>query len=157
MLARCGASDAPDDDLAVLRAPAIARIAPADEALTGAHIPTLDPASMNDAEIEKALGPGPHCAFRYTDAGDVVLAWDETPESAGKGVVKLNGYLVILGSQTTEGEIILTAGEVRVAIAPDPDSHAEAPYDRRAAEATAVFEVGRKLKAGYRGYYGCAE
>lgn len=153
VLAGCGDSDAPDDDLTAIHAPEVARIVPASEALAGAHIPTLDPASMNDAELGKALGAGPRCEFRYSSEGDTVLAWEAPTTGAGQGVVKLNGHLVMLRPASTGGRLLLVAGEIRLAIAPDRDRDGAA-IDRLA-EADVVLEVGTNLRAGYRGYYKC--
>lgn len=155
VLAGCDESDAPDDDLTAIRPPEIARIVAADEALTGAHIPTVDPASMTDAEIEKALGTGPHCEFRYTSAGKPVLAWKALADGSAEGVVKLNGYLVILRSAAGSGEVVLTAGDIRMIIAPDEEI--ERPASERHEEATSIFELGSSLRVGYGGYYRCVD
>ena len=157
LLEGCGESSAPDDDLTAIRAPEIVQIRPASEALAGAHVPTLDPATMNDAEIEKALGAGPHCEFRYTSEGNPVLAWEASRNSAGKGVVKLNGHLVMLRSAAASGEVVLAADQVRLSVSPDREDRDEALANEHQREATAVLEVGDKLKVGYRGYYGCTE
>lgn len=157
LLAGCGESSAPDDDLTAIRAPEIVQIMPASEALAGAHVPTLDPATMNDAEIEKALGAGPHCEFRYTSEGKPVLAWEASRNSAGKGVVKLNGYLVVLRSAAASDEVVLAAEQVRWSVARDREDRDEGFPNEREGEATAVFEVEGKLKVGYSGYYQCAE
>lgn len=157
VLAGCGQNQAPDDDLTAVHAPEIARVVPASEALAGAHIPTLDPASMNDAEIVKALGAGPHCEFRYTSEGRPVLAWQAPSNGAAVGVVKLNGHLVILRSASTSGDLVLAAEQVRVTIAPDREDQGNGPANERQEEANVVFEVGSRLRAGYRGYYKCAD
>ena len=157
VLASCGESSAPDDDLTAIRPPEIVRIVPASEALAGAHVPTLDPATMNDAEIEKALGAGPHCEFRYTSEGNSVLAWEASRTSAGKGVVKLNGHLVMLRSAAASEEVVLAAEQVRLSVARDGEDRDEGFPNERQGDATAVFEVEGKLKVGYSGYYECAE
>lgn len=151
VLAGCGGNQAPDDNLAALHAPEIARIAPVSEALAGAHIPTLDPATMNDAEITKALGAGPLCEFRYTSDSRPVLAWKASPNSAAAGVVKLNGHLVILESASTRN-LVLTAEPVRLTVNPDREGTGPAVE-----EANVLFEVGSTLNVGYRGYYKCGE
>lgn len=153
LLAGCSESDAPDDDLTAIRAPGIARIVPASEAISGAHIPTLDPAPMNDAEILKALGEGPHCEFRYTSTGKPVLAVKARPNGAAQGVVKLNGHLVVLQSAPAENATVLEADRVRMTLTPDPGEKA----DGSQVEATSIFEIGNDLRAGYRGYYDCLD
>jgi hypothetical protein len=155
VLAGCGNSQAPDDDLTAIHAPEVARIVPAGEALAGAHIPTLDPAPMNDAEIGKALGAGARCEFRYTSEGRPVLAWQIPTDGAGVGVVKLNGHLVILKSAPTSGDLVLTDDQIRLTINADREGTGRAVA--RQQETDVIFEVGSRLRAGYRGYYKCAE
>ena len=89
---------------------------------------------MNDAEIVKALGAGPHCEFRYTSAGDSVLAWQAPPNGSAIGVVKLNGHLVILRSASNRGEFALVAEQIRVTIALDKEGNV--PAIRRQQEPT---------------------
>ena len=153
LLAGCSESDAPDDDLEAIRAPAIARIVPASEAISGAHIPTLDPAPMNDAEILKALGAGAHCEFRYTSTGKPVLGVKPAANGAAQGVVKLNGHLVLLQSAPAKNAIVLAADRIRMALTPDPGDEA----DGSQIEAISNFEIGDDLRAGYRGYYDCLD
>ena len=154
VLAACGDDPAPDDVTAPVHAPDIARVLPAREALSGAHIPTLDPAEMVAAEIEKVLGPGPRCEFRYTSEGRPVLAAStaagaETPP----GVVKLNGQLVPLQREPADAQsIVLGSGRVRLSVTPDGGAPAG---DARQREANAMFQVGNSLRVGYRGYYHC--
>lgn len=156
VLAGCGESDAPDDELNPVSAPEVTRIVPVSEALAGAHIPSLDPATLNDAEIEKALGTGTYCEFRYTNEGKPVLAVKTLANGAGaEGVVKLNGSLVVLrAASSAGGDLMLQAGEVRVALAPDLEEQADSLQVR---EATVIFEVGSSLRAGYRGYHECID
>ncbi len=156
LLAGCSESDAPDDELNPVRGHTISRIVPAGEAIAGAHLPTLDPMTMNDAEVEKALGTGPRCAFRYTSTGRPVLAFQGRPGTdPGQGVVKLNGNLVLLQSQSADGSLALQADEVRLVLSPKPG---EPPDEREEAgriEMDTVFTAGDGVKAGYRGYFGC--
>ena len=153
-LAACGEDAAPDDVTEPVHSPEIARILPAGEAIAGAHIPTLDPATMVDAEIEKVLGRGPRCEFRYTSEGRPVLAARTAAGSeAPAGVVKLNGHLVPLQRDTAGAQsIVLGADPVRMAVTPDGGA---AAADARQREANAVFEIGNGLRVGYRGYYRC--
>lgn len=158
IFAGCSESDAPDDELNPVSVPEVARIVPASEALAGAQVPSLDPATMNAAEIEKALGTGPHCEFRYTNEGKPVLAVKALSDgNAAVGVVKLSGSLVILRAASASGDLVLQAGEVHVALAPDLEEQVEEPDDAQAREATVVFEVGNSLRVGYRGYYKCLD
>ncbi|MDN2579732.1 hypothetical protein [Aquibium sp. ELW1220] len=152
LVSGCSDSGAPDAAFDPARDADVARILPAAEAIEGAHIPTLDPARLNHAEIEKALGAGPKCLFRYTSSGRPVLALvSGTAESPADAVIKLNGNLVVLEAQATDAGTVLTADPIRMSIMP-----LEGP-DAEQREATAVFEIGDSLHAGYRGYYGCSE
>lgn len=164
LLAACGESEAPDDDLSAVKAPEVARVVPAGEALAGAEIRKLDPAKMNDAEIRGLLGAGPYCAFRYTSDGAPVLAVGWTEGGAGaEAAVKLNGSLVALGGTPADGSVTLSAQEVRLALSPDgplvpepsPGSAGEASGEQEPQEAELLFEVGEELTVGYRGYYTC--
>jgi hypothetical protein len=152
--AGCSNSKAPDDVVNPVREHPVARIVLASEALSGANIPTVDPATMNDAEIRKALGAGPHCSFRYTTAGKPVLALQPPSNAAANlGAVKLNGSLVILKPAPSDRAILLVADEVRLTLAPDEGG--QDAKDRQ--EASLVFEIDGSLRVGYRGYYDCGE
>ena len=155
VLAACGENDAPDDVTNPVHSPEIARVLPAGEALSGAHIPTLDPAEMVDAEIEKVLGPGPRCEFRYTSEGRPVIAASTAPSgNAPAGVVKLNGHLVPLQRESAEAQsIVLRSDQVRLAVMPDGGAPAAGA---RQHEADARLEIGESLQVGYRGYYRCS-
>ncbi len=164
LLAGCSASEAPDDALPRLEGPEVARIVPAAQALTGAHIPTVDLASMDEAEIRKALQPGSRCDFRYTTRGKPVLSMSRRPDgmTAG-GVVKLNGYLVMLEAASSSeadgstGDLRLLADPIRIDVLPDArGSRFEARALRRA-EANAILHVGQRLQVGYRGYLDCTD
>lgn len=156
LLAGCGEQPAPDDETHPVRAPEIARIVPAREAIAGAHIPTLDPATMVDAEIQNMLGPGAHCEFRYTSEGRPVLAARAPSDSdAPDGVVKLNGHLVPLTRTSAEPRsLVFVADKIRLTVTPDSGEQTGTARQR---EADVVFEVGDSLRAGYRGYYRCSE
>lgn len=157
-VAACGQSDAPDD--ANAPAPDLAAVKTASEALAGAHIPTLDPATLNDAEIRKVVGGQPHCSFRYTRSGRPVLVASLKPDGAlDAGVVKLNGNLVPLQANGGEGQpggdaFVLAAPPVRLSV--QRPSETEAPTDGKRVEADMVFEVGQQLKVGYGGFMSCA-
>ncbi|MFC4171624.1 DUF6692 family protein [Microvirga sp. GCM10011540] len=162
LVAGCGESDVPDDDLSAIRAPEITRIVPAPEALAGAHIPSLDPAPVVDAAIQKTVGSGPRCEFRYTGSGKPVLVMAMQPNGmATGGIVKLNGSLVPLSpappaSATGQGKsLLLAADRVRVAVTPVADGEAEDREGMRRQEANLIFEVGQSLRVGYRGYLDC--
>ncbi|MFC4172851.1 DUF6692 family protein [Microvirga sp. GCM10011540] len=161
IVAGCSENEAPDDDLTSIRAPEIARIVPAQEALAGSNIPTLDPAPMNDAEIRKALGAGPLCEFRYTTAGRPVLAVGTQPDGAPRGgIVKLNGSMVPLSPAPVDGAsgaastLLLVADPIRMTVTPEGAEQTDGTGAQRR-EANAVLEVGQSLRVGYRGYLDC--
>ncbi|MDO9501411.1 DUF6692 family protein [Falsiroseomonas sp.] len=159
LLAGCDGSDAPDDLVRHARAEEITRITPAAEALANAVVATLDPSTLNDAEIRAVIGTGPRCEFRYTSAGRPVLAVAAQPEGQPLGgVVKLNGHLVRLeaepasGATATPERLLLTASPVRMSIMPFVAAEGSTAGRR---EADLVFEVGEALRIGYGGYLSC--
>lgn len=158
MLAACGQNEAPDD--APAPPPEIVRVEPAAQALAGAHVRTLDPATMSDAEILKVVGPRPHCIFRYTGSGKPVLVAGVDAASRPEiGVVKLNGKLVSLqpdraATGLEPGGFVLAADPVRLRVQPDrPVKPSAEPGERT--EAELLFEVGQELTVGYGGYFDC--
>lgn len=155
-LAGCGESATPDDAVEAIRPPGIARVRSAREAVEGARIRTLDPGTMNDAQITRAIGPGPRCQFRYTSAGKPVLAMAVSAGGvARQAVLKVNGDLVLLapveGGRQPAGATVLAADPIRVSIRPVADGR-EAEGRQ---EAEMIFEIGEQLRVGYRGYLGC--
>jgi hypothetical protein len=163
LLVACTESDAPDDDLTSIHPPDIARIVPAGDALDGAHVPTLDPITMNDAEIAKSLPEGPRCDFRYTTAGAPVLAVRVEPAGAARSaIVKLNGHLVPLepapidAGTTSDDRLLVAAEPIRIVVQPDPAAPWKTRQGVQRRQADMIFEVGEKLRAGYRGYLDCA-
>ena len=164
LLAGCDQNDAPDDDLEAVQAPEIARLVPAEEALSGAHIPKVNPATMNDAQIRKAVGSGLYCQFRYTTSGGPVLSVNMDPDGgAGGGVVKLNGSLVALEPEPIDdgngsgqgGNFSLVADPIRMTVLPDPGTSADNGDGVQRQEANMIFEIEPNLKVGYRGYLDC--
>ena len=149
VLAGCGESAAPDDVVNPPRAEEIAPIVPAGEAVSGADVPTLDPATMVDAEIAKVLGGPPGCTFRYTSAGKPVLAL-----GAGNGPIagamKLNGKMLKLSATSSEGTYRGEEPPVRFSMTAEGDPRSGF------VEAEMDFEIGDQLRVGYRGYFECA-
>lgn len=157
LLAACGQNPAPDD--APAPAPEIVRVEPPAQALAGAHIPTLDPATVQDAEILKVVGARPHCTFRYTSAGKpVVVVGLGADGSTEVGVAKLNGKLVALepdraATGLKPGGFALAADRLRLRVQPDQAVNVSGASQR--VEAEMLFEVGQELKVGYGGYVAC--
>jgi hypothetical protein len=155
LLTGCGENTAPDDETNALLGTSVARVEPASRAISGAHVPTLDPMTMADAEILKVLGPGPRCEFRYTSESPPVLALEPPTEgNPTDGVVKVNGHLVTLASTSTDGLLVLYADPIRLTLTPDGDEPLGAAGRR---EANLIFEIDSELRAGYRGYYYCLQ
>ena len=117
-------------------------------AVEHSFVPTIDPATMTNAEIARVV-PGPRrCTFQYTEDSGPILATD-----GAHGVVKINGDLVALtpaqaGDPATGG--VLTADDLRLTVRPLPDEGAR--------EGNLRFEVasGPGLRVDYRGFYSCA-
>jgi hypothetical protein len=156
MLAGCD-DGAPDDETNPVRAETIPRIVPASEVLAGAHIPTLDPAKLNDAEIRRALGPGSRCEFGYASYSRPILAMRASPnENRAAAVIKLNDKLVLLQREPGSKEVILRADEIRITLKL-PGSRHTSPKATDRQDADLVFEARDQLRAGYRGYYRCRD
>lgn len=148
-LASCGEADRPDDIVDPARGETAPRIVSAGEAVARVHVPTVDPATMNAAEIERALGEGRICIFRYTSTGDPVFATAFAPDGTPlRGVVSLGGDLVLLDAAPGESAAAyhLEAGPIRVTITPHTDDESRA---------TATFAIAEALHAGYGGYHDC--
>ena len=156
LVAACGQSAAPDDPTALPTE--VADVRSAGEAVEGAHVPTLDPATLNDAEIGKIIGDRPHCTFRYTSSGRPVVVAGLNPDGkVAAGLVKLNGHLVPLepasASETSAGRgFRLAAPPLRLSV--QRSNGASGAADEQAA-ADMVFEVGQRLKVGYGGFLTC--
>jgi hypothetical protein len=129
----------------------------AQEALDTSEIETLDPHTMNDAEISKVLGEGSFCAFRYVSDGKPVLAWKRQPAdaAAANAVVKLNGLLVELQSKTDGSATQFLADELRLTLTSADSNKRERPSTQRPQEAKLLFEIGQRLRVGYGGYFVC--
>ena len=151
VLAGCG-SEAPGDKANPIDPSQISRIVPAQQALSTSDIGTLDPHTMNDAEISKALGEGAFCDFRYVSDGDPVLAWKSQPSEAhGSAVVKLNGVLVALQGDPARTNTF-KADEIRLELT---SKDARRDNSEQPQNAKLLFEVGERLKVGYDGYVVC--
>jgi hypothetical protein len=157
LVVACGQNEAPDDVPAL---PAESpRVSTAAQALEGAHVPTLDPATLNGAEIRKLLGDGPHCAFRYTSTGRPVLVASVAADGRpGAGVVKLNGTLVPLEAAAAEAvsadaHLVLTAAPLRLVV--QRLRGTPPPTEGQQVEANMLFEVGQRLKVDYGGFLTC--
>lgn len=159
-LAGCSQSEAPDD--APSQAPEIASVKTAEQAVEGAHLPTLDAGTLNDAEIGKVIPSRPRrCTFRYTNSGRPVFVASLSPDgNLEQGLVKLNGSLVPLepggaAIASTAGGFLLMSGPVRVSVQLNKEASLATAAGQRV-EADMVLEVDKKLRVGYGGYLNCA-
>lgn len=151
----CG-SELPDDRMNPLRAQDAPRLVPAQEALDTSEIATIDPHTMNDAEISKALGEGPFCAFRYVSDGNPVLAWKrQSNGSNAAAVVKINGVLVGLQPGSIKGANAFVADAIRLTLLPSDTNRSKAGDVERPTETKLLFEIDRQLRVGYDGYAVC--
>lgn len=154
LLAGCG-SEAPDDAVNAALGTSIPRVVTLREALSTPEIRTLDPHSMNDAEIAKVLGAAPFCAFRYVSDGKPVLAWKSPLAQGGaQAVVKLNGALVELEHKSKAGDMQFVADELHMQVTPN-DAQEPDRSGNRPREAKLLFEIGQQLRVGYGGYLVC--
>ncbi|BAP79898.1 V-type H(+)-translocating pyrophosphatase [Pseudomonas sp. MT-1] len=124
------------------------------EAVGTPDIPTIDPQTLDAAEIEKVLVAGPRCLFAYTAESPPVVALRVTGDSAGQGVVKVHGRLVKLAAQRADaGGFALSADGMSVKIQPADAGDEARPTELR--EADMLFELEQGLRVGYRGWYRC--
>lgn len=126
------------------------------EAVNTPDIPTIDPQTLDAAEIDKVLGAGPRCIFAYTAESPPVVALQVTGDNAGEGVVKIHGRLVKLAAQRAEaGGFALSGDGMSVNIEPPAAADDARPTELR--EADMLFELEQGLRVGYRGWYRCAD
>lgn len=124
------------------------------EAVATPDIPTIDPQTLDTAEIEKVLGAGPRCLFAYTAESAPVVALELTGDKAGQGVLKIHGRLVKLAARRTEaGGFDLSAEGMSVSIQPAKGAGDAMPTELT--EADMLFELEQGLRVGYRGWYRC--
>jgi hypothetical protein len=133
------------------------------EALNTTVIAALDPGPINEAEADSALEPGPGCEFSRALDGDPILVARAPADEASfaNGVMKLNGKLVRLRSESEGGFEALLAGPVmaadgvRMSVRPVADESMEIEDGMRRQLADLVFELDQGLTVGYRGFYSC--
>lgn len=138
------------------------RVVPAPEAINTANPAMTDLDELDDAEVERVLGPGPHCGFSYSsDAGPVLAATFPTDSSgASRGVVKLHGLLVETMAQhaaaaaSAETGLTLSAEGLRVVVDPQAAGGTSGD-DGSVREANAHLHLDAGLSVGYGGFYRC--
>lgn len=162
VLAACAPDKRADDETTAVHARAVPRLVSAAEAIACAEIAKLDPEKLSDAEIEKVVGSGPICVFRYTSTSRPVLALasGRSGEAAGSAAVKLNGNLIRLqrasaAAPAAEQAVSLAARPVVATLGP----LAVEALDGRARDTrdmTLILEIDQELKVGYGGYFNCS-
>jgi hypothetical protein len=137
----------------------------AGEVLSRAEIPSLDPTTLAEAEIEAVVTSDRPCEFRYTSAGRPVLVVGTGPGGEpARAVVKLVGDIVALepaatgdGASAAEPQqrtIRVSAGRIALSVTPEPPADAvQEGVTRR--QANMIFRVGDEFEVGYRGYFDC--
>lgn len=159
LAAGCADRNAPDDQVTGPRSHETAKIVPAQQVLAGAHVPTLDPHTMAEAEVSKVIGSGPRCEFRYTNAGSAAVGIET---SANNGVIKLNGSIIALSPVVPADKArqahttVLAADPIRIEVQADAGQGWEPLPGVRRREATMTFKVADDLRVDYRGYVDCS-
>ncbi|MBB4658133.1 hypothetical protein [Parvularcula dongshanensis] len=161
LLAACG-GPAPGEGMdAPMASEPVPEVVPARDAVMTADIPTIDPGTMNEAEIEKVLPEGPRCSFVYTAASPPVLA-GALPAGGGpaRGVVKIHGRLVALEGAVQDFDALrggtrFASGDVSLEVSPDPQKEGRVRDGVRRRPADMVFRLEEGLTVGYRGWWRC--
>jgi hypothetical protein len=131
-------------------------IVSARKAVNTPDIPTIDPQTLDTAEIAKVLRGGPLCVFAHTAESPPVVALEATKENGALGVVKIHGRLVKLTVRRTEsGAFALSADGMAVEI--KPASNDDGARSAELHEADMHFELEQGLRVGYRGWYRCTD
>lgn len=137
-------------------------VVPGPVAVGTPDITTIDPATMNAAEIDNVVPPGPRCSFAFTAASPPVLVGGvNATGDAITGVVKLHGRLVELAAQHAKTIDELNAGAtftaqgIRLTVKPEREEGGEVGERRRRWPANLLFELEQGLHVGYRGWYTC--
>ena len=146
-------STAPDDaaDPALGEVPV--EVLSADVALEGAQIAGLDPATLQDTQIEQTLEGNRHCVFRYTSQGDPVFAFDPDADGDNAALVKVNDALIRMAFASNGQEAIaFQDGDIEITLTQEQQAQG---WDADQTEATMVFEIASQLRVGYGGYIAC--
>ncbi|ESR23972.1 DUF305 domain-containing protein [Lutibaculum baratangense] len=137
-------------------------VASLQEALSRTVIARLDPEPMPHAEADDVVPPdNPDCEFVRTAASDPILVARAGASGPAQGVMKLNGELIALRSEGSDGFDTLLAGPtmtadgVTMAVRHLPDEEPETENGRQEWKADLVFELEQGLTVGYRGFYRC--
>lgn len=135
-------------------------IVSATEAVESPDIPTIDPSTMDESEIEKVIPTGPRCSFAYTAASPPIFAASVGSNATAQGVIKLHGRLVELTAQGIKDldalatGAVFTAGPVQFDVKPEMEK-GNTQDGKQRWPAEAHFKLRNELKVGYGGWYTC--
>lgn len=157
LLAACG-DPAPGEGVeSPLMQKPMPEIISAQQAIQTPDLPTIDPQTLHESEIEKVLPAGPRCAFAYTAESPPVLAATIAGTNGALGVIKIHGKLVKVTAASILSYEALAAGArfttdgviITVTLPEDED------LDSTRWPADMEFELEQGLQVGYRGWYSC--
>lgn len=162
LLAACG-DPAPGEGMEKSMAEkTLPEIVSASTAIQSPDIPKIDPGTLDEAEIEKVISPGPRCEFSYTAQSPPVVAAGIGPDAGTQGVIKIHGRLVRMRANGIKNfESLISGGtfvadEVEFAVKPEMKEGELRNGDRRR-PAEALFTIRDEHSVGYYGWYTCKE
>ena len=140
---------------------ALPEVVPAEEALGSPNLSTLDPTTMDEAEIAQVFPAGQQCGFSYTQAGSPILAVAFSGAGVpASGVVKIHGRLVeVRAGRVDDMEALINgarfaANGMQLRLAP-VSSDFEEQNGSAVAAAELHFALEQGLEVGYRGWLTC--
>lgn len=138
------------------------KVVPAPEAVQSPDIASIDPTTMEEAEIDKVIPQGPRCRFAYTAASRPILAAGIAAERGiALGVIKIHGRLIeVTASEMSEFKTladgaIFTADGLRLEVSPIPNEAGTRQKDKWRRPSHLRFELEQGLRVDYRGWYTC--
>ncbi|QJR79362.1 hypothetical protein CA267_000395 [Alteromonas pelagimontana] len=150
----------PDAALGAKQAPKPSpEIVSAQAAVESPDIPTIDPMTLDSAEVDKVLSKTPRCAFSYTAGSSPVLV---VGANAGKvaGVIKVHGKLVKLTGMNKNSRALPEGGQfaaqpITVTIQPQEEVRKDRLQKQTHVSAIMHFELDQGLTVGYEGWWRC--
>jgi len=137
------------------------RLVSASEAIHQADPAKTDLEEMDDADVDKAIGQGPRCTFRYGRSSPAVLAVRLDPAAPeSRAVAKVNGHLFELSGSFVSperpwsGRVELVAPGMSIALAPVDEADAVGQASVTV-ESDAVMRIDKGVEAGYGGFFTC--
>lgn len=133
----------------------------AQEAITSAAIPEIDPETMEQAEFQKVVGEVPYCAFRYTAESPPILVASNTGQGGVTAVTKIHGRLVKLTGDSNpnygnlKGGLVFTDDVLKMRVVPVEESELASAEPGQQVVAELHFSLEQGLTVGYLGWYEC--